>query len=246
MDRTILITGATSGIGLALTEKLYGKNWKIYSVSRSEKKIEEAKKRFPDVTYLRGDVTDRSFLESAAERIKAESSRLDALVNGAGIIKKGGLEDMDFGQWDELMDVNLTSVFNVSKIMLPLLKESEGASIVNISSISSTMGGSCIGYCAAKAGVDRMTQFMARELAKYDIRVNSVNPGLIDTGFQVHNNTIAEDDFESHMEKMQELYPLGTGTAEDVADLIEFLISEKAKWISGANYLIDGARSTRN
>lgn len=246
MKKNILITGATSGIGLCLIEQMYSKECKIYSVSRNEEKIKTAEKQFPEVTFFRGSVTDVCFLQDVSKIISRESGCLDVLVNGAGIIRSRGFENLDYSEWQEIIDINLTGVFNVSKTMLPLMKKSKGASIVNISSISSNVGGSCAGYCAAKSGVDRLTQFMARELGKYSIRVNSVNPGLIDSGFQVRNNTISRENFDSHLEKMQELYPLGTGSAKDVASLIKFLISDEAKWISGSNYIIDGARSTKN
>ena len=98
-------------------------------------------------------------------------------------------------------------------------------------------------YSACKASVDMMTKSLAKELAKYSIRVNSVNPGIINTGFQVHNNLICEKDYPKFLTDISETYPLGVGQVSDVSNLICFLISDKAKWITGSNYIIDGGRS---
>ncbi len=98
-------------------------------------------------------------------------------------------------------------------------------------------------YSASKAAMDMMTKSLAKDLASYYIRVNSVNPGVINTKFQVTNHLMEANDYESFLQNCAKSYPLGTGTAKDVANLVEFLISDKARWITGVNYIIDGGRS---
>ena len=165
------------------------------------------------------------------------------LVNNAGIIFPGGVEDLTIDNWQKMFDVNVNSIFYCVKVLLPLLKQGENSSIINVSSISSKMTGSSIAYSACKASVDMMTKSLAKELAKYSIRINSVNPGIVSTGFQVHNAILNAEKYPEFLDKISETYPLGVGTAQDVSNLINFLVSEKAKWITGSNYIIDGGRS---
>jgi NAD(P)-dependent dehydrogenase (short-subunit alcohol dehydrogenase family) len=124
-----------------------------------------------------------------------------------------------------------------------LLKKSEYPSVVNISSISSRLSGASMGYSVAKAGVDMITCCLARELSKYKIRVNSVNPGITKSGFQVHNGLMNDEQYEKFLSDISKSYPIGLGDCEDVSELIFYLASEKAKWITGSNYIIDGGRS---
>jgi NAD(P)-dependent dehydrogenase (short-subunit alcohol dehydrogenase family) len=108
------------------------------------------------------------------------------------------------------------------------------------------MTGGGIAYSASKAALDMMTKSMAKELAKYYIRVNSVNPGVINNGIQPQRDIVKEWEYEKFLEKTARDYPLGTGTTEDVANLIGYLVSEKGRWITGSNYIIDGGRMVNN
>ena len=114
---------------------------------------------------------------------------------------------------------------------------------MNISSISSRLSGASVGYSVAKAGVDMLTACLARELSKYNIRVNSVNPGITKSGFQVNNGIMNEAEYNEFLYNIAKDYPLGLGECKDVSELIFYLTTEKAKWITGANLIIDGGRS---
>lgn len=243
MKKVALITGGTSGLGLQLVSNLSKNGYKVYSLSRDIDKIKQIKSEYPEVTFLCGDVSSDKIMDSVFNEIETESGKLNVLVNNAGIIYPGGVEDLSIEKWNDMFAVNVHGIFIATKKMLPLLKMEQNSNVVNISSISSKMTGSSIAYSACKASVDMITKSMAKEFSKYGIRVNSVNPGIISTGFQVHNNLIEKQDYQQFLSNVSETYPLGIGDANDVAKLVEFIISEDAKWITGSNYIIDGGRS---
>lgn len=238
MTKVSLVTGGTSGLGLQLVKDLVIAGYKVYSLSRNKDAIE-----LPEVSYLYGDVSDIRTLEDTYETINKNEGKLDVLINNAGIIYSGGVDKLGIDEWNKMFAVNVNGSFYAVKTLLPLLKNSENASVINVSSISSQMTGSSIAYSACEAALDMMTRSMAKEFASYSIRVNSVNPGIINTGFQVHNELMTEKEYQEFLKEISKTYPLGIGEAKDVSNLICFLISEDAKLITGSNYVIDGGRS---
>jgi len=243
--KTILITGATSGIGFETAKAFfqeYRGDVQVISVSRSKEKIESAKKQLPNVDYYSGDISNFSEIEKIAKQIETKYDKIDVLINNAGTIISGGLESLKVQDWDFVMQNNLTPYFYVSKVFLPLLKKSSFPSIINISSVSGKMGGTSVGYGVVKAGVDRFTRIIANELAKYRIRVNTVSPGMIGTGFHIHNGLMNEKQYREFLKNCEPDYPLGLGQETDIAGIIVFLASEKAKWITGADFAVDGGR----
>ena len=243
MKRVALVTGGTNGLGLQVAKDLVCANYKVYSLSRKEDVINQLKEELPDVVYLCGDVSDVGAFKNAFEVIEQNEGKLDVLINNAGIIYPGGVEKLEEDEWNKMFAVNVNGIFYSVKILLPLLKKSENPNVINVSSISSQMTGSSIAYSACKAAVDMITKSMAKELASYKIRVNSVNPGIISTGFQVHNGLMTENEYPEFLSEISKTYPLGIGEAKDVSNLICFLISEDANWITGSNYIVDGGRS---
>lgn len=247
MKKTYLLTGGTSGIGLdTISQLAEDKNNKIYSISRSEDKIQLAEKRLSklpgECIFCRGDVSIREEVISVYQKISQETGCIDGLINNAGVIHPGGIEALDFNRWIQTLNVNLSSAYSVTQAFLPLMKKSDGASIVNVSSISSTLLGSSVGYSVCKAALDMLTKALAKELAKYGIRVNSVNPGITKTGFQVSNELMSSDEYDRFLEDVAKTYPLGLGEPRDVSNLILYLLSEKAKWITGSIMVVDGGR----
>lgn len=248
--KVVLITGGTSGIGLGTVEYLLEQgNYEIISVSRGDKNLSLAKEKIGDnsnkILFLQGDISKEEDCNKIYEEIDKKYGKLDGLVNSAGIIKLGGIEKQTLEEWNNSININLTGIFLLTKTLLPLLKKGTNTSIVNISSMSSERAGGSIAYCASKAGVDMLTKYMGQELGKYNIRVNSVNPAAVYTNIYVASGDYTQEGYDKWSEDKKKLYPLDRiGDAKkDIAPTIEFLLSDKCLWTTGANYLVDGGKS---
>jgi len=248
--KIVLVTGGASGIGFGTIEYLLEQgDYQIISISKGEKNISLAKEKLGNnsekVTFLQGDITTKEDCEKIYKEIEDKYGRLDGLVNSAGIIKMGGIEEQSIDEWNNAININLTGIFLLTKTLLPLLKKGINASIVNISSMSSEKAGGSIAYCASKAGLDMLTKYMALDLAKYNIRVNSVNPAAVYTNIYIAGGDYNKEEYDKWSESKKALYPLGRiGDAKkDIAPTIEFLLSDKSLWTTGAIYLVDGGKS---
>lgn len=248
--KVVLVTGGTSGIGLGTIEYLLEQeNYEIISLSRGDKNLSLAKEKLGSssnkVTFLQGDISNIEDCKKIYNEIDSKYGKLDGLVNSAGIIKLGGIEEQTIEEWNNSININLTGIFLLTKTLLPLLKKGTNASVVNISSMSSERAGGSIAYCASKAGVDMLTKYMGQELGKYNIRVNSVNPAAVYTNIYVASGDYTQEGYDKWSEDKKKLYPLGRiGDAKkDIAPTIEFLLSDKSLWTTGATYLVDGGKS---
>lgn len=248
--KVILVTGGTSGIGLGTIEFLLEQgNYEIISLSRGGRNLSLAKEKLGNdsnkITFLQGDISEEEDCQRIYEDINKKYGKLDGLVNSAGIIKLGGIEEQTLEEWNNIISINLTGIFLLTKTLLPLLKKGTNTSIVNISSISSEKAGGSIAYCSSKAGVDMLTKYMGKELGKYNIRVNSVNPAAVYTNIYVASGDYTQEEYDKWSEDKKKLYPLGKiGDAKrDIAPTIEFLLSEKSLWTTGSVYLVDGGKS---
>lgn len=238
-QKTYLVTGGSSGIGLGIAEMLSSKNNLVISVSRSQEKIDRTLKENPSleqkIDFITGDVALQSDIDKIYRYVAKKYGVLHGLINSAGIISVGTLETLSKAEWQQMLDVNLTGPFMVTKTLLPLLKNAQGASVINISSIAGLRPGYSIGYSVSKAGLDMLTRFLTDDLAPYKIRVNSINPGLIRTNLQLDNDLYkSREEYEKMVENARERYPLKRiGEPEDISNLVDFLLSEKGSWISG-------------
>jgi NAD(P)-dependent dehydrogenase (short-subunit alcohol dehydrogenase family) len=154
----------------------------------------------------------------------------------------GSIETTTLDDWDKLMQINLRSVFQITQMCVPHLAETKG-NIVNVSSIAGIRSfPNVLGYCVSKAAIDQFTRCIALELAPQGIRANAVNPGVVVTN--LHKRSGMEDDaYQKFLEHSKTTHPLGrVGAPEEVAELICYLASDKASWITGATYEIDGGR----
>jgi NAD(P)-dependent dehydrogenase (short-subunit alcohol dehydrogenase family) len=245
--RAALVTGATSGIGRATALRFAAEGARLALVGRDAETLravaEEIRAGGGQAFEVQADVTVEAHARRAVETAAEALGGLDLLVNAAGIIANGTVETTQLDDWDEMMNVNLRSVFHLMQLTVPYLERRPG-NVVNVSSVTGLRAfPGVLAYCVSKAGVDQLTRCAALELAPKGVRVNAVNPGVVVT--QVHRRGgMSEEKYADFLEHSKTTHPLGrVGAAEEVADLILFLASDRASWITGATYSIDGGRA---
>ncbi|MGD8499604.1 MAG: glucose 1-dehydrogenase [Phycisphaerales bacterium] len=239
--RRALVTGASSGIGSA-TAVLFSKQGCFVGVhyfctAEGAKKTLDQVKKDSDGMLLRADVRDEEQVEAMVEQFAKEAGGIDILVNNAGsLIDRQPFETATLDYHEDIYATNVRSVFLVTRAALPYLRKSKG-NIINIGSVAGHTGGANGSgmYSGAKAAVATETVSMAREFAKYGIRVNSVLPGFIETRFHQRFSTARR------RKEVAEQTPLGrNGTAEDIAEAVLFLASEAASFITGEYIAVNG------
>lgn len=235
-----LVTGAGRGIGraIALTLAKYGADVVVNYNGSGEKAKEvaaEIEKMGRKAVVIKANVADKEDCKAMFEQIKEVYGRLDILVNNAGITRDGLSVRMKENDFDEVININLKGAFLCMQQAGLMMMRQRYGKIVNISSISGVRGNAGqINYCAAKAGVLGMTKSMAKELASRNIYVNAVAPGYIDTDMTEALSKEVKD-------AVQKEIPLGrTGKAEEIAETVAFLASDRASYITGQVILVDG------
>jgi NAD(P)-dependent dehydrogenase (short-subunit alcohol dehydrogenase family) len=246
-DKVAVVTGASSGIGRA-TALLFARNGvDVVAVGRNEGELnalrDETRESSGSVKIHLGDITETSQVDRLISETIDGFGRIDILVNAAGIIKNGNIENTTLDEWDKMMNVNLRSAFYLMQKCVPHLASSRG-NVVNVSSVTGTRAfPNVLAYCVSKAGTDQLTRCTALELAPKGIRVNAVNPGVVITNLHKRGG-MSEDDYKKFLENAKNTHPIGRpGNPEEVAELIYFLASDRASWITGATYEIDGGRA---
>jgi len=238
-----IVTGASSGIGRA-TAKLFASNGvKVALVGRNKIALDEVLDTLTgEGTAIPADVTVDSDCERTVRDTIAKFGKLDVLVNAAGIIANGTIENTTLQQWDAMFKINVRSVFYLMHLAMPHLIETKG-NVVNVSSVNGQRSfPNVLAYCSSKAALDHLTRCAALEVASKGVRVNAVCPGVTVT--QLHRRGgMDQAAYEKFLEHSRETHPLGrVGNAEEIAQLIFFLASPRASWITGVTYLIDGGR----
>ncbi len=246
-QRVVLVTGATSGIGRAAARRFASGSHQVIGFGRSRSALEEVEQEIIEAggtaLMMAVDVTDDKQLQSAFDAAISKTGRLDVLVNAAGHISTGSIEDTTVGDWDAMMNVNLRSVFRLMQLATPHLIRG-GGNVVNVSSVTGLRSfPGVLAYCVSKAGLDQLTRCTALELAPKGVRVNAVNPGVVIT--EIHKRGgMSEPQYEAFLERSKTTHPLGrVGQPAEIAELIYFLASDAASWITGATYPIDGGRA---
>lgn len=245
--KVVIVTGGSSGIGRAAALSFANSGANVVAVGRNEKALNvvrlEAKDSEGTIKAHLADVCETTQVERVLTDTFEQFGQIDVLVNAAGIIMNGSIENTALEDWDKMMNVNVRSMFWIMNRCVPYLEKTQG-NIVNVSSVAGTRSfPNVLAYCVSKAAVDQITRCAALELAPKRIRVNAVNPGVIVT--KLHKRSGMNDsDYENFLEHSKTTHPIGrVGEPEEVADLIYFLASEKAGWITGATYEIDGGRA---
>jgi len=243
--KRVIVTGASSGIGRASAERFLNEGARVVLVGRRKHALEEvaAAARAANAFVIAADLSNEEQSERFIAKAVETLGGLDVLVNAAGILKAGRIEDTSLELWDEMMNINLRSIFHLMKLAVPHLESSRG-NIVNVSSVTGPRSfPGVLAYCVSKAGLDHLTRCAALELAAKGIRVNAVNPGVVVSGLH-RSGGMNEEAYAAFLEHSKTTHPLGrVGEAEEIADLIYFLASDRAGWITGATVSIDGGRA---
>ncbi len=241
-DKVALVTGAGSGIGLATATRLAEEGARVVAGILDESQ-HDAVAGF-DAQVL--DVTKTAHWEAAKSHLEASYGRLDVLVNNAGIIDFGTVEEMSEEAWWRVLDVNLASSFRGCKMAVPLMRAGGGGAIVNLASINSIRGNNrMVAYSASKGGVMALTMAVALDHVADNIRVNCVCPGSIDTDM-IQTLFRSANDAEAMREAVVAKHPIGRlARADEVAAVIAFLASDDASFLTGLAIPVDGARSIR-
>lgn len=248
-DKTVIVTGAARGIGRGIAEKLgkAGASVVIADVKETEMRETASELREEGVTVetISCDVTSKADAERLAERTVDRFGRIDALVNNAGIGSRGSFDELEHEAWHQVLDVNLTGVFNCSKAVIPEMMEGDGGSIVNISSMAgrNISYHGAANYTASKWGVIGLTKHMAWDLGEYDIRVTAVCPGSTLTPLTESKTTPEERASTTEKIAMDRW-----ASPEDHAVAVAYLISDASSYVTGTILEIDGGKqlSVRN
>ena len=240
-NKTALVTGASRGIGKAIALGLAKEGANVvvnYSNSgkKAEDVVNEIKKLNSKSIALKADVSNFDEVKRMIESTKKIFKKVDILVNNAGIIRDRTLKKMSIEEWNRVININLSGVFNVTKLVLPLMDV--GGRIINISSVVGQNGnfGQC-NYSASKAGIIGFSKSLAKELGKKKITVNVIAPGYIKTD-------ITKDIPFFKKKILKYIIPLREeGVPEDIANVAVFLASEKARYMTGSVVNVDGGLS---
>lgn len=240
MTDTALITGASRGIGRATATRLAEEGFDLaLNFLRTEKGAKEA---YEEVVALgrkamtvKADVSDFDAVESMTKQVLDEFGHIDVLINNAGVYPRKAIGDVSQKDWDEVIGTNLRGVFNCCKAVIPHMKSRESGVIVNLSSVLGIMGSKQgAHYSSSKAGVIGLTKSLAKELAPFNIRVNAIAPGAIET------DILKQDTPEQRRRRVAGI-PLGrVGRPEEIAEAVVFLATERSSYITGETLNVNG------
>jgi len=228
MNKIVIVTGASCGIGKAIAIQFIKAGYEVHGVYNTSKDAADQLTQEYGIIFHQADLSRREQTERLADELA--TLPIYALVNDAGIWEADNLNEMDYGVWDKTLEVNLTAPLILSQKLSKVM--SEGSSIVNISSTDGLIGAfDGTSYSASKAALINLTKSLGIHLGPKNIRVNAVAPGWIDTDMVG----------EAPAKTSQEMTPLGrNGQPEEIASVVEFLISDKASYINGETIVVDG------
>ena len=254
-DKVAIVSGAGSvgpgwGNGRATVVRFVEEGAKVFAVDRDAAALKETVEKGPGIATHICDVTDSKAVAAMVRACVEKFGRVDILVNNVGGSAPGGPVEMTEEVWDAQVDLNLKSVFLACKHVLPVMEKQGGGAIVNIASASGIRwsGSAQVAYAATKAGVIQLTKVVAVQYAAKGIRVNSVIPGQLHTPMVEARlaKQRAGGDVEALLKSRQKRIPLGfAGDGRDTANAVLFLASDEARFITGAEIVVDGGMTVR-
>ncbi|HIJ51027.1 MAG TPA: SDR family oxidoreductase [Nitrospinae bacterium] len=237
-NKTAIITGGGSGIGLATARAFCKEGAKVILFGRRKEKLVSAADELGDsVLIVRGDMTLNDDLDQLINKTMNNFKGIDILVNSAGLFNGAPLHEISESQWDEMMDINIRSVFQLTRRVLPIMMAQKSGSIVHISSILGLIAVPGVAaYNVSKGALNQFSRSIAVEYGSYGIRSNSICPGLIETDMTAE---LMKD--ASLMKEWSKEYPIGRfGKPDDVASACLFLASDESSFITGTVLPVDG------
>ncbi|NCF34783.1 MAG: SDR family oxidoreductase [Gammaproteobacteria bacterium] len=239
--KTAFVTGGCGGIGRAICERFAREGARVIAADLA------SRDELPDrVEFLAYDVTDESICQQTFAALAERWDKLDILVNAAGIEIEKTIEDTTLEEWNRIFAINVTGMFLTSKYALPLVRKSEAASIINFGSYDGYIADpELAAYCATKGAVHALTRAMACDHGPEGIRVNAVCPGYVNTPM-LQSFFGDSGDIETLKQAVRDVHPMRTyGEPEDIANLVNWLASDEARYASGQLWVLDGGLSAQ-
>ncbi|XP_018562414.1 uncharacterized protein LOC108904377 [Anoplophora glabripennis] len=243
--KVVLITGASSGIGAATAKIFATLGANLALTGRNVERLKEvaaecSEKNTP--LLLTGELTNEKDTKDILDKTIEHFGKLDVLVNNAGTLETGSIEATNLEQYDRVMNTNVRSIYQLTTLAVPHLIKTKG-NVVNVSSVNGIRAfPGVLAYCVSKAAVDQFTRCAALDLAPKQVRVNSVNPGVVITNLHKRGG-MNEEQYAAFLKRSQETHALGRpGQPEEIARTIAYLASDNASFITGASVPVDGGR----
>ncbi|XP_026322065.1 uncharacterized protein LOC113231762 [Hyposmocoma kahamanoa] len=248
-DKVVLITGASSGIGAETALEFSKLGGKLAITGRNKKNLDDVAKQCEDASpeklqplIIVADMNNENHVENIIATVINVFQKLDVLVNNAGILESGTIENTSLEQYDRVMNTNVRGPYHLTLLAVQHLVKTKG-NIVNVSSVTGLRSfPNVLAYCMSKSALDQFTRCVALELGPKGVRVNAVNPGVITTGIHM-KSTMNETEYREFLKKCEQTHALGrAGDTKEVSSVILFLASDAASNMTGVTLPVDGGR----